>query len=174
MKAGMMALALALCGWCGSHAVGADDGSHVHVGVGARYWMTIDKLDNGNFDENGVSWLATCQLRSGALVKFEFDLEWMQDGFMGSPEQVYAPQAFVLVGSAIYAAAGVGIYYTDGEFADEPFYALRAGLDLELLPGLSLDVNAIYFFNEWAQLDAPGSDIDTDTVMLGAAVRMKL
>ncbi len=85
---------------------------------------------------------------------------------------MWSPEAFVLVGGTIYAGAGVGIYYSDGVFNNSPFFMLRAGLDISILPFLSLDINANYRFNDWGSLDS--SDLDTDTIRLGAALRFSI
>ena len=66
---------------------------------------------------------------------------------------------------------GIGAVYSDGDFADKAFYALRAGFNFELLPGIYTDIYGIYRFNDTAELDNINEDIDTDTVFLGAAVR---
>ena len=44
--------------------------------------------------------------------------------------------------------------------------------DIPLLPNLFLDVNANYRFNDWGSLS--GSDLDTDTIRIGAALRFAL
>ena len=144
------------------------------IGVGANYWMMLDDIDVDNIDEDGVSWLATYQYKAAALLKLEADLEVFPDDFEGLDGVVYAPQAYLVVGSTIYAALGVGVFYADGDFADDPFYALRAGLDLEILPQLYLDLNANYRFADWAHPSDIADDIDGDTLMLGAAVRLEL
>ena len=89
-------------------------------------------------------------------------------------ETAFAPEAYLLFGGTIYGGAGIGIQNLDGEFADEPFFALRAGLNLELLPSTYVDISANYRFNDSAQLENSRTDIDTDTVFLGAAVRVAL
>ncbi len=78
----------------------------------------------------------------------------------------------LLVGTWIYAAGGIGVYYSDGDFADDPFFVLRAGLNLELLPSLYFDFNVNCRFETWDDLQESESNIDTDTVMLGAALRL--
>lgn len=140
-------------------------------GVGAHYWTTIDKIDVDNVDEDGVSWLATYQYKPGYLG-LGLDLEWKEKGFGGSPETVYEPQAYLILGKDLYAAAGVGGYYFDGDFAEDPFYFFRAGVDLEVVPSLHLDLHAVYRFEKWDDLDTESSNIDTDTVTLGAAIRL--
>jgi hypothetical protein len=150
-------------------AVNARAGGDGRLGVGAHYWTTVKNIDVHNVDEHGYSWLATCQYWP-SLIGLEADVEWFQSGYAGADQETYEPQAYLLVGSGIYGAAGIGGYYWDGEWGDRPFYALRGGLNFELLPSLYLDVNANYRFEDWAGLKA--SDIDSDTITLGAAVRL--
>lgn len=149
----------------------AADGIGVHrLGVGANYWKTIDDVDLGNVDEDGFSYIASYQFAPG-IFKFELDLEYYPD-LAGGSDTLWSPEAFVTVGGVIYAGAGIGIYYSDGNWGDEPFYMLRAGLDIPVLPFLFLDINANYRFNDWGSLS--GSDLDTDTIRLGAALRIAL
>jgi len=155
----MMALALAAPAMAGEN----------RLGVGANYWVSVKDLDS-DVSRDGFSWLVSYQHRVG-LFTFEVDGELLPDRF---GETAVAPEAYILIGKAIYAGAGIGIIYTDGSFADEPFFALRAGLDLEFLPGLFLDISANYRFNDKADLHNSATDIDTDTIFLGAAVRIAL
>lgn len=141
------------------------------IGAGVHYWQTIDNIDVDEFDEDGVSWLASYQYKPGYLG-LGLDLEWKEKGFGGSPETVYEPQAYLILGKALYGAAGVGGYYFDGDFAEDPFYFFRAGLDIEVVPSLHLDVHAIYRFEKWDDVESETTDIDSDTVTLGAAVRL--
>lgn len=144
----------------------AAQGSH-RLGAGANYWVALDDLDS-DVDDDGFSYLISYQYRTG-LVGVQLDAELLPDRF---GEDAYAPAAYLIVGSAIYAAAGVGIINQDGDWADDPFFALKAGLDLELLPNIYLDVGASYRFDSDTDLDDAVDDIDTDTVFLGAAVRV--
>lgn len=151
---------------CAAPAVRAE-GVH-RLGAGAYYWKALEDLDT-QFEENGLSYFASYQFKPG-LVGFEADLELQPDRF---DENAYAPQAYIMLGETLYAAAGIGILYMDGDFADEPFYVFKAGLDLELLPSVHLDINANYRFNDKADLSNDALDIDTDTVFLGAALRLE-
>ena len=141
-------------------------GSKVRLGVGANYWVSLEDVDDVDFDDNGLSGMVTFQYLPLSYLKIEVDAEVLPEGFLGSTEQVWQPQAYLLLGDFIYGGAGVGMYYTDGEFADDPFFALKAGVDIPLGP-IHLDLNANYRFEGQLQ----GSDIDTDTIFLGAAVR---
>jgi hypothetical protein len=146
-------------------------GSH-RLGVGANYWKTVDDIaeDVTNIDETGLSWLASYQYAPEGLFKLEIDLEYYPE--LAGENTLWSPEAFVLVGGTIYAGAGVGIYYSDGVFNNSPFYMLRAGFDFDILPFLSLDINANYRFDDWSSFDT--SDLDTDTIRLGAAIRFSL
>jgi len=137
------------------------------LGGGANYWVTLDAIDVDNVDEQGFSYLATYQYFPGFLG-VELDVEFFPDRF---GREASAPQAYLVLGQAIYAAAGVGVNYTDGEFAKDPFFGFRAGLNLELFPSLFLDISANYRFCDTSDIDKESTDIDTDTVFLGAALR---
>jgi len=153
-------------------ASAAHAGSH-RLGVGANYWKTVDNIeveDFSNIDETGLSWLASYQYAPEGLFKLEIDLEYYPE--LAGEKTLWSPEAFVLFGGTIYAGAGVGIYYSDGVFNNSPFYMLRAGFDFAILPFLSLDINANYRFNDWGSFDT--SNLDTDTVRLGAALRFSL
>lgn len=142
------------------------------LGVAANYWKAMKDVDISEIDENGVSWLASYQYIPGAALSFEADLEIFKKGFAGSVENVYAPQGYMLLGSGLYAGVGMGIYYLDGEFVDRPFFAVKAGLELELIPRIFLDINANYRFDEWKNISELAKDIKTDTITLGAALRL--
>lgn len=142
------------------------------LGLGANYWVAFDDIDVDEFDEDGVSLYASAQFPLTTMTRLELQLERFEEGFAGSDEAVYSPQAFLLLGSQIYAGVGVGVYYADGDFADQPYYSFRAGLNLELLPGLFLDLNANYRFEDWDGLN--DEEISEDTIMLGVAARIEL
>lgn len=147
----------------------------INVGGGIHYWRTIKDVSNeyDDLDRDGLAYMASLQLQPAALIRIEGDLEIFPDGFGGSSKTTYAPQGYLVVGSGIFAALGIGINYHDG-WADKPFYALRAGLDLELLPNVLVEINANYIFMEWEDIHDAGDDIDTDTITLGAMVRVRL
>ncbi len=153
--------------WIGAGLAQASDTTH-RLGVGANYWKALDSIDVETIDDNGFSYYATYQYRPG-LLGLELDAEILPDRF---GEDAYAPAAYLVVGKALYAAAGVGLVRQDGKWADDPFYALKAGLDLEVLPHLYLDLSASYRVDSEVDLEDAVDAIDTDTVFLGAAVRL--
>ena len=144
-------------------------GEH-RIGAGANYWVTLNDLDVDDIDDNGFSYLVSYQYRDG-LWGLELDAEFLPDRF---GENAWAPEAYLIFGEGLYAAAGIGIIHTDGEFESSPFYALRVGFDMEIFSGLHLDIAANYRFNDTADLSESGTKIDTDTVFLGAALRLAL
>jgi hypothetical protein len=151
----------------------AQAGTH-RLGVGANYWKTIDNLDSSDvtdINEDGLSWLASYQYVPAGIFKVEVDLEYYPSLAVDG-KTFWSPEAFVLVGGTIYAGAGIGTYYSDGTFNKSPFFMLRAGLDFSILPFLSLDINANYRFDDLSTFST--SDLDTDTIRLGAEVRFAL
>lgn len=158
-------IVLALVFVCGT-ALQAGAGKN-RLGGGVQYWRALEDLDE-EFDEDGISWLVSYQYCPADLFRVEADVEIFPDGLLGVGDTAYAPQAFAILGGALYAGVGIGIYYQD-DWADDPFYVLRAGVDLEVLPdALHLDIYVRYQFTEWDNIE-----IDTDTVILGAAARLE-
>ena len=162
------AFALFLGFACGSNVMAADH----RLGVGTNYWHSLDDIDtsNGDIDNDGFSLLASYQCWF-ELLGVEVDAEWLPDRF---GNDAVSPQAYLLFGSIIYGGIGIGATYTDSELTEEPFYALKAGVNLELLPDVFVDISANYRFNDKTDLDNDNHDIDTDTIFLGAAIRFDL
>ncbi|MDZ4199768.1 MAG: hypothetical protein U1E27_10860 [Kiritimatiellia bacterium] len=160
----VLALTLAF-GWMPARA---SEGNH-RFGLAATYWVALDDIDVNDLDDNGLTLALSFQYRP-SLVGLELALELLPDRF---GEDAVAPQAYFILGRTLYAAAGVGIVYRDGDFADDPFFAFRAGFDFEIFPAIYLDLFASYRFNDTTDLEDEGEKIDTDTVFLGAAVRVR-
>jgi hypothetical protein len=147
------------------------------IGAGLNYWHTLKNIDLSEFDRDGASWFVTYQSSGKYFIGWEADLELMPEGFMASPKKVYAPQVYAVVKMVVTGAVGIGWYYSDGDWADEPFYVLRAGMEFPLLPKITLDIDANYRFTKWGELkdqDDKIKVIDTDTIMLGAALRLHM
>lgn len=142
------------------------------IGVGVHHWQTVDDLADDGFEgleEEGTSGIVSYQYLPEGIFTLEADLEYFADGFGGSTESAFSPQVYLLVGRGLYAGAGVGIIYSDGESSD-PFYAARVGFKFSLIPRLAIDVNANYRFNDWSLVD----EVETDTVTLGALLRLRI
>ena len=142
------------------------------IGVGARYWFALEDMDVHDIDESGLCYFVTYQYKPSYFFKIEGTVEVLPDNYAGSSNTVFAPQAYLIVGKGLYAGVGIGGYYSDGVFEDDPFYALCAGLDVEVLPFLFLDIRANYRFDQWDDFEF--EDIDTDTITIGAAVLFQI
>ena len=144
------------------------------LGVGANYWKTLSNIevkDVTDIDETGLSYLATYQYVPEGIFKLEIDLEYYPN--LGVDRKAFwSPEVFVLVGGTVYAGVGIGDYYNGDVFSNKPFFMLRAGIDFAILPFLFLDINANYRFNDWSSLEK--DDVDTNTIRLGAAVRLAM
>ena len=173
MKRQLIALLVASLGflWMASPGRAQEQGMNNQLGVGVHYWTTVKNIDVNDIKKNGFSYLAMYQYHYG-WVGLEGDLEWFDKGFGGASQDMYQPQAYLILGKIIYAAAGIGGYYTNNKLDDNPFYAFRVGLDIPLLPILHLDINANYRFENWDDLSTEGKRVNTDTVTLGAAARL--
>lgn len=158
---------LVLAGLIVGAAAWSDEG-RFRLGAGANYWVALDDIDVDDVDENGFSYLVSLQLRN-EMAGLGLDAEMMPERF---GKDAYAGQVYFILGKGVYAGAGIGMNLVDGEFASEPFYSLRAGIDLELLPSLHLDISANYRFNDTADLKDDDREIDTDTIFLGACLRL--
>ena len=139
------------------------------LGGGVNYWVMLEDLDN-DFDDKGLSYMVSYQYWAG-LIGVELDVELLPNRL---DETAIAPQAYLLIGKGIYGGAGIGIINSGGDFADKPFFALKAGVNLELLPSTYVDISANYRFSDKEDLDDKNKNIDTDTVFLGAAFRFAL
>lgn len=163
-------ISLLLCAGLLACTLGARaEDSALRLGAGAHYWTTVKNIDVDNIDKHGFSWVGTVQYWP-SWIGIEADVEWLQKGYAGSTKDVWAPQAYLILGKTLYGAVGIGGYYSDGEWANKPFYAFRIGADLEVLPHVHLDINANYRFEDWSALNT--HDVKSDTITLGAAARI--
>lgn len=148
---------------------GQGRGMH-RIGLGFNYWKTIDTIGM-DVDSDGFSYIASYQYAPVWYLKIGTNLE-LFTSLAGSENVVLAPELFVTAGGLFYGGVGIGSYYHSGDGFSDPFYMFRAGLDIPVLPRLFLDLNINYRFNDWKTLQ--WSEIDTETLRLGAAVRFVL
>jgi hypothetical protein len=166
-KATLLALVLT---WSLAGAAGA---AEHRFGFGGHYWRAVDDLASDlEVEEEGVAPFLTYQFVPAGIFKLELDLEYFEEGFGGSTSEAFAPSAYVLVEWGLYGGLGVGVTISDGlsDNVSDPFYAARLGWDFQVLPRLHVDVNANYRANSFAELE----EYDTDSITLGAAVRVAL
>lgn len=171
MKIRMIAAVCAVLVGAGISARAEVETPH-RLGGGVNYWTALDDIDVHDIDDDGFGYVLSYQYKP-ELLGIGVDVEMLPDRF---GEDSFAPQAYLLVGGVIYAGAGIGIIYADEDFAEDPFYSFRAGLDLEVVPQLHLDIYGQYRFESGEDIAADDSEknIDTDTIFLGAALRLEL
>jgi hypothetical protein len=145
--------------------------AQTRVGGGIHYLRTVgDIKDVPEFDANAVGFMASAT-RSFPLLRLEGDIEWIPD-FGGTSKSMIQPQAWALLGNFFYGGVGVGIGRFNGDWQDNPFYAIRVGVGLDVL-GLDLDGFASYRFQNSKVLESFDKQ-DLDAVTLGALVRFTL
>ena len=162
----LIAVALCLSGFGTAHA-------EVWLGGGIHYLRTLgDITDDGTIDlnQNSFSLLASGMNDLG-LLKIEGQVEYIFD-YVGTGNEMWVPSAWLLAGSMVYGGGGIGIGHTDGEWQTNPFYALRAGVNVPL-GSMVLDGYATYLFQSDADLkNLTGEDLDSIT--FAALLRFKL
>lgn len=139
----------------------------LRVGGGIHYLRTVGDLkDAEGFDKDAVAFLGTVKYKL-TMLTVEGDLEVIPD-YVGSDELMLQPQAYALIGGLIYGGVGIGVGHLSNFGWQDPFYALRAGVDLNL--GLvDLDVFASYRFQKAKDLEVLGED-DLNSITFGALV----
>jgi len=144
-----------------SVAASANAGSS--LGAGLHYLRAISDIDkNSDLSKDSFGILGS-YMYSAPLLKFEGQVEYVFN-YVGSDKGMWTPQAYVLVGGMIYGGAGIGIGYTDGDWQSDPFYALRAGVNLPLM-AFSLDIYATYQFQNSDDLkNLNGEDLNSATL----------
>ena len=146
----------------------ADEDSDTQIGVGAHYWISLDDIDT-DWDENAISYYVSFRYNP-SLWGIEANVEYYPKETLFR-KAAYEPQAFFILGNTLYGGIGLGWLYSDGDWADDPTYALKAGFNIKLFDAIGLDINANYRFNSFDDFDEDGKKIDMNTITLGAAVR---
>jgi hypothetical protein len=143
------------------------------LGGGIHYNRNLGDITNdGQIDlsQNSVSLLASGAYDLG-LLKLDGQVEYIFD-HVGTDEAMWQPSLWLLAGGLVYGGAGIGVGYTDGEWQSDPFYALRAGVDLAL-GGVDLDVYGSYRFQGSEDLESLTGE-DLDSITFAAIVRFAL
>lgn len=141
-------------------------------GVGLHYLRTLDDQGFGDeFSQNDFGFFGSITIPI-AIVRIEGQLEWVPD-YIGSDENLFQPAAYGLLDiGPIYGGAGIGIGYLTGDnlgWATNPFYALRAGIDIGL-GGFAVDVFASYRFQSANFLEG-AQNLDLDKLTLAAQIK---
>jgi hypothetical protein len=152
-----------------------DDDGVTSIGGGVHYNKYLDDIESDDVEEEAFSYVVALRRNVNWLIGMELAGELQPEDLTGREEDTIIPQAYLFLGKVIYGGAGIGIGYYDGDFADDPNYYLRAGLDLEFIPGIFLDVSARYVVQDIEEVeDEVDDNVDTDTVTLGANLRFRI
>lgn len=137
------------------------------LGGGLHYLRNLgDITDDGAIDlnQNSIGLIGSYQYDI-RMFKLEGNVEYIFD-YVGTGHAMWEPSAYGLFGLGalpLYAGAGIGIGYTDDQWQQNPFYALRAGVNLPL-GQMGLDLFATYRFQSDTDLkNLTGEDLDSLT-----------
>ena len=141
--------------------------AHSRLGGGLHYLRNLGDIkedtSGGDLDlsQDSFSLIGSYQYVA-PILKIEGDVEYIFD-YVGTGEGMWEPSVWGLIGNLIYGGIGMGIGYTNDEWQNNPFYALRAGVDLPL-GGMGLDLFATYRFQSDPNLEElTGEDLDSLT-----------
>ena len=141
-----------------AHAAGRSFGAGIHY---LRTLGDISEDDAISLKQDSFSLLGSMQNGLGPIT-LDTEVEYIFD-YIGTGNEMWQPSLWALLGKMIYGGAGIGIGYTDGDWQKNPFYALRAGVQLPL-GGLALDGYASYRLQKNQELnDLTGEDLDSIT-----------
>lgn len=141
------------------------------LGIGPRVFRTVDSLPH-QYTEMGAGAFINWRTYWTDLISGQVELALYEDGFAGAPQEVVAPQAFLLLGRDFYAGFGAGILFSDGDLADKPFLALRAGYQWPWGEYLMVDLNATYEYGEWEGVTKFSPKEECDTISIGLGLRL--
>ena len=147
--------------------------SGFEIGVGANYWYSIDEAKDRSFDRDGLGWMVTSRLGLTDYFAIGLEVEQTPDNFVFLDEKLYMPAVYAILGDGIYLGIGAGTYYYDGDFYEDVWYALRGGFKFPILTrNLVLDINVNYRVENWDGIKDVKDTVDSDTLMVGAALRL--
>ncbi len=156
-----------------TEALAAYRGAGFELGAGATYWYSIDEAKDQSFDRDGLGWMLSSRIPLSDFFAIGLEVEQSPDNFVFLDKHLYLPSAYAILGDGIYGAIGLGTYYYDGDFYGDVWYALRAGFKVPILANsLVLDVNVNYRVENWDGIKDATDNVDTDTLMIGAALRL--
>jgi hypothetical protein len=146
-------------------------------GVGVHYLRTLEEykdIDDESIGQNDFGFFGSITIPI-AIVRVEGQVEYVPSYF---DEHLFQPAAYGLLDiGPIYGGVGIGNGYLTGEdeqgnsngWATNPFYALRAGIDLGL-GGFAVDVYAAYRFQSASFLDG-AQNLDLNALTLAAQIK---
>jgi hypothetical protein len=135
------------------------------IGVGLHYLRNLGDIDADeslDLSKDSFGIIGSLQKPSAGLLSFEAQVEYIFD-YAGTGNDMWIPSGWLLAGKFIYGGAGIGIGHIDGDWQSDPFYALRAGVNLPL-GGMSIDAYGTYqFWSDDDLHDLTGEDLDSVT-----------
>ncbi len=141
--------------------------------------INISKLELMDLRANDVNPAAEQQaavfsfkLNPRNLLQFKADMDVLPQDLTADSETILLPQMFVAVGDDLYAGLGTHYLIEDGILIDDPQFSLRAGVDLEILPYIFLDISADYQFDDWRELKEEDA-FSKEDVVWGGALRIQ-
>jgi len=137
------------------------------IGAGLHYLRAVGDFDDiEELEKDSFGIIGSYQIGL-PLFKFEANAEYVFD-YLGTDEALFEPSAYALIGALFYAGAGIGIGHVNDDWQSDPFYAVRAGVDLPLGP-VNLDAYGTYRFQKDEDLEE--FDEDLNSVTVAAVVR---
>jgi hypothetical protein len=136
----------------------------VSFGGGLHYLRNLGDITNDDAIDLSRNSFALVGSVKGAFGGFGVDgqVGYIFD-YVGTGEPAWEPSIWGLLGSFVYGGAGIGWQYHDGDWSDEPFYALRAGVALPL-GSTELDVYGSWRFQGSEDFEnLTGEDLDSIT-----------
>jgi hypothetical protein len=133
------------------------------LGVGLHYLHNLGDLKNedlSDLEKDSFGVIGSYQFSPG-VFKIEGDVEYIFN-YLGTDDAMWEPSAWGLTSGMVYGGAGIGIGYRDGDWQKNPWYALRAGLDMPLAK-FDLDAYATYRFQSAGDLGDVVDDLDSLT-----------
>jgi hypothetical protein len=140
------------------------------LGIGINYWRLNDRP--GRYEKSGFSYYASYRSLP-SFWGYEINLEYYpEDTVFTDSDAVWEPQAFVIIGTEFYGAAGVGWQFGESNLPNSPTYSFKAGYNFDFLSFLKMDINAQYKYHKLKDFDS-GKKIDANSFGLGAAISYK-
>jgi len=152
-------LAGALCAV--SAGVVAQSANAMSIGGGVHYLRTLGDIKDEGYKQDSFSILGSLQFPLGPLT-MEGTVDYIFD-LAGTDEAAIQPQVWALIGGFIYGGAGIGWTHVNDDWLDDPFYALRGGVNLPLSI-FTLDLYATWNFQSDEDFEnLTGEDLDSLT-----------
>lgn len=154
-------------------AAGAEELYRLPTAVNISNLELMDlRVNDANLAAEQRAAVFTFKLNPRNLLQFKADLDVLPQISATNTETVLLPQMFVAVGDDFYAGLGTHYLIEDGILIDDPQFSLRAGVDLEILPYIFLDISADYHFDDWRELKEEEA-FSKDDVVWGGALRIQ-